>query len=186
MKKELLKSSTIGFVSGLLVFFSLQAGLFLPVQVGGQQYNIGIYGPIILLGAAIGGPLAAVVAPVLAVLCLFPKYRSDFGIDLAIAYSILNLTSVSLGGIFVGYAYRFIIERVKKSYQLLMWALIVLFFWYGISNVIQMIFYFPGLPPAPPYLEIARSFTPQVITDLLFTSIILFLALPPHYRHPLW
>jgi hypothetical protein len=89
----------------------------------------------------------------------------------------------------VGFAYRLIFERVEMPARLLPWAgIVIAFYVITLPSAIIPQFYLSGDPAyeiLPTVLAAYKTYIPQAIFDIIFTSLV-FIALPARYRRPLW
>jgi hypothetical protein len=143
-----------------------------------------------LLAAALGGPVAGVIAPTLWVSAgavYGPMEMKEIITVPVIFWS--NLTALATTMALVGLAYRRVFERLGMPARLLAWAGIVIAFYLltiPASTVPQYLLL--GEPTAdiiPALLYGYRTYLPQALFDIVVTSLI-FVALPAAYTRPLW
>ena len=189
MNKTIWQPLVLGIVLGSLAGISLITGLtFLTPGIATNA--IGFYVTLLLLSAAIGGPLAGIVASILmiTVSALFgsPEIKAVIGIP-AIFWS--NLLMLGIIETLVGLGYRFIFERLKMPVRLLPWAGIVIAYYLLNSPISITLQYFllgdPLSEVLPAVLYSYQIYFPQAIFDIFITSLI-FIALPTRYLRPLW
>lgn len=156
----------------------------------GIDFNnaIGIYMTILLLSAALGGPLAGVLAST-----LFITITTLFGppdMKAIMSEPVVMWTNLGVTGmltIMVGFAYRWIFERMKMRTRLLLWAGVVIAV-YLINIPLNLLLQFYFLHEVDVLQGIISSygdFLPQAIFDIFITSLV-FIALPIRFTHPLW
>lgn len=189
IKKTFWQPVVFGVIFGTLAGITMTTGLSFLVP-GINSTAIGLYGILSLIAAALGGPLSGAIAPIfwIGIVALFgsPEMKEIITIP-PVFWS--NLFSQAVTLILVGFAYRLIFERMKMPALLLPWAIIVIAY-YALSNPISIIpqYYLlegPASEIASAILEAYTTYVPQIIFDIVFTSLV-FIALPERYRRPLW
>jgi hypothetical protein len=189
MKKTIWQPLVLGVVLGLLAGIATVTGLSF-LTPGITDNAIGFYVTLFLLAAAQGGPLAGGIAPALWVIisALFgpPNMKEVINIPSIFWSNLLALgTTVAL----VGFAYRLIFERVKMPARLLLWAgIVIAFYFISLPSSIIPQYYLLGDPTSeilPAILNSYKNYIPQAIFDIFFTSLV-FIALPSSYTRPLW
>lgn len=189
LKKMIWQPILLGVVMGLLAGIATVTGLSF-LTTGITENAIGVHVTLFLLAAALGGPLAGVIASVLFMIIstLFspPDMKALFTIP-AVFWS--NLLALAINLVLVSFAYRLIFERVKMPARLLAWAGIVIAFYVMISpsSIIPQYLLLgePASEILPAILYSYESFIPQAIFDIFVTSLV-FIALPVAYLRPLW
>lgn len=189
MKKTIWQPLVLGIVLGSLAGLTIVTGLsFLTPGINANA--IGIYGTLLLISAALGGPLAGVAASTLFVIisAMFgmPDMKAVITIP-AIFWSNLLASATIL--VLVSLAYRFIFERLKIPKRLLPWAGIVIAYYFLVSpaSIISQT-YLLGDPVSeiiPSIIYSYQSYIPQAIFDIFITCLV-FIALPARYLRPLW
>lgn len=149
---------------------------------------IGIYMTILLLSAALGGPLVGALASI-----IFITISALFGppdMKAILSEPIVLWTNLAVIGtltIMVGFAYRWIFERVKMPTRLLLWAgVVIAVYLINIPANILLQFYLlneTGVLPA--IISTYQDYLPQAIFDIFITSLV-FIALPVRFTRPLW
>lgn len=189
MKKIIWQPLVLGIALGLLAGISIVTGLTF-LTPGLATNAIGFYATLLLLSAALGGPLAGVVASVSMIIisALFgsPEMKA------VITIPAIFWTNVLVQGVVVilaGFGYRLIFERMRMPARLLPWAGIVIAY-YLLSNPFSLTlqYFLLGDPMSeviPAVLYSYQTFVPQAIFDIFITSLI-FIALPTRYLKPLW
>lgn len=189
MNKTIWQPLVFGIVLGSLAGISIITGLTF-LTPGLATNVIGFYVTLLLLSAALGGPLAGVVASVSMIIisALFgsPEMKAIITVPSIFWSNVLMLGMIE---ILVGFGYRFIYERVKMPARLLPWAGIVIAYYLLNSPISITLQYFllgdplSEVPPAVLYSY--QTYVPQAIFDIIITSLI-FIALPARYLRPLW
>lgn len=188
MKKTIWRPLALGASFGTLAGLATVTDLLFIVPGTDTENGIGFWMTLLLLSAALGGPLAGVVAST-----IFLTISAQFGppeiAELLSDPVVFWSNTVVLGVIVmaVGLAYRLIFERVKMPARLLPWiGIIIAAYLINPAIIISVQFYLgdtPGILPA--ILDAYRVYVPQAIFDIVFTSLV-FLALPRSYARPLW
>ena len=189
MKKTIWQPLVLGIAFGLLAGIAQVAGLSF-LTPGITDNAIGIHVTLFLLAAALGGPLAGAVAPVLFVIitALFgsPDVKAILTVP-TIFWS--NLRALGITVVLVGFAYRLIFERVKMPARLLPWAgIVIIYYVISIPSSIIPQYFLLGDPISeilPAVLYGYKTYLPQALFDIFFTSLV-FIALPARYGRPLW
>lgn len=189
LKKTIWQPVLLGTVLGVLASVTAITGLAF-LTTGVTENAIGVHGALFLLAAALGGPLAGVLAPVLwVVITTFlgpPNMRALLATP-EVFWA--NMIALAINFTLVGLAYRLIFNRVRMPVRLLFWAAIVIGF-YAVVNPSSLIpqYLLLGEPVSeiwPALLYGYESFAPQAIFDIFVTSLV-FIALPAAYTRPLW
>jgi hypothetical protein len=189
VNKTIWQPLVFGIVLGSLAGISIITGLTF-LTPGLATNVIGFYVTLLLLSAALGGPLAGVVASV-SMIIIFALFGSPEMKAIITVPSIFwsNVLTLGMIEILVGFGYRFIYERVKMPARLLPWAGIVIAYYLLNSPISITLQYFllgdplSEVPPAVLYSY--QTYVPQAIFDIIITSLI-FIALPARYLRPLW
>jgi hypothetical protein len=189
VKKTTWRPLILGVSLGLLAGITTAAGLSF-LTPGITDNAIGIYATLLLLAAALGGPLAGFVAASIMVIIstLFgPPDMQAVLSDPITFWS--NLFAVGTAVALVGIAYRLIFKRLKMPGRLVAWAGIVIAYYALIvpSSIIPQYLLHGNLAseilPAVQYTY--KIYFPQAIFDIFITSLV-FIALPSTYTRPLW
>ena len=189
MKKTIWQPMILGIVLGSLAGISLVTGLTF-LTPGLATNAIGFYATLLLLSAALGGPLAGIVASILMITisAVFgsPEIKAVIAIPAVFWSNILMLGIIET---LVGIGYRFIFERLKMPARLAPWAGIVIAYYLLNSPISLTLQYFllgdPLSEVIPAILYSYQTYIPQAIFDIFITSLI-FIALPARYLRPLW
>jgi len=189
MKRTIWQPLVLGVVSGLLAGIAMVTGLSF-LSPGITDNAIGFFVTLFLLAAALGGPLAGVVAPTLFLVIgtwFGPPDVKELLVDPVTFWS--NLLALVTSVVLVGLAYRLIFERMKMPARLLAWVGIVTAY-YVISIPSSVIPQYwlnenPASEILPAVLYGYEIYYPQAIFDIFFTSLV-FIALPKRFRRPLW
>lgn len=188
VKKTFWQPLVIGVMLGLLAGVATVTGLSFITPGINIENAIGIWMTLILLSAALGGPLAGVIASTLFLIIATLLGPPDMKAILSDPINFWsNAIVVGIIMIAVGFVYRFIFERSKIPTRLLFWAAIVIAVYIIISPInISVQFYLHGeVGVFPAIMSSYKIFTPQAIFDILITSLV-FVALPARYARPLW
>lgn len=188
MKKTIWGPLILGVVFGLLAGIATITGLSFMVPGTNTDNIIGFWMTLLLLAAALGGPLAGIIASTL--LITTSNFVGPLEMRAIISDPIIywtNLLVIGMLMILVGIAYRSIFERVKMPTRLLFWAGIVIAVYIinSPANLILQYTYHGEVGVLPAILSLYGIYTPQALFDIFFTSLI-FIALPVRYTRPLW
>jgi len=191
MKNTIWRPIVLGVVFGLLAGITTVTDLsFLIVDFVDNVNTIGFYVTLFLLAAALGGPLAGVIAPALWV-TISALYGSP---DMKAVITIPEIFWSNIVGIgttlaLISIAYRLIFERVKMPLRLLPWVgIVIAFYLIALPASIVLQYVLLNNPVADILPAIRNAYTtyiPQAIFDILFTSLV-FVALPKRYYRPVW
>ena len=189
MKKTIWRPLVLGIIFGLLAGIATATGLTF-LTPGVTDNAIGFYVTLFLLAAALGGPLAGFIAPVLMLVISAwfgpPEILEIISVP-AVFWS--NLFASGTTVVLVSFAYRLIFERLKMPVRLLAWVgIIIAYYLLSIPASIIPQYLLLGDPPSeilPAVLYGYQTYFPQAIFDIFFTSLV-FIALPIRYRRPLW
>jgi len=192
MKKTIWRPLVLGVVLGLLAGLATVTGLFFIVpgteDVTGYYNAIGFYMILLLLAAALGGPQAGAIASILwlTIENFFgpPDMKAIFD-DPEVFWA--NLIVVGTLMVLVGFAHRLIFEQVKMPARLLLWSVLVIVVYIIIvpANIALQAYLLDAVVVLPAILFGYRTYIPQAIFDIFFTSLV-FIALPASYTRPLW
>jgi MFS family permease len=188
MKKTIWRPLVLGVVLGLLATIATVTGLTYIVPATEANNVVGFYMTLLLLAAALGGPLAGAIASTLFIVipALFgPPDVKEIWNDPVVFWR--NLLVIGTVVALVGLAYRLIFQRVKMPGRLLLWAGIVIAVYLIIApaNLVLQHYFHGEVDVLPSVLTTYRVYVPQAIFDILCTSLV-FVALPARYRRPLW
>ena len=193
MKKTSWVPIVIGIAFGLLSGIANAAGLTFNITLAGGVINsIGFYAILYMLSAALGGPLAGFLTAEIDLISLVlvgsPDMKAYFSDPITFW---TNSIGVGVSIALVGFAYRLIYQRFKMPMRLLLWIGIVIFYYIVAILFFTISYHFFGvqvqveLSLSEYYLTTLKGFLPQLISDIVITSLI-WIALPEHYRRPLW
>ena len=188
MKKTVWQPLVFGLVVGLLAGLGVITDLSFIVSSTNTDNIIGFWMTLSLLASALGGPLAGVIASILLVII-----SNFFGPPemQAIVYDPVSFwTNIFVLGMLmalVGFAYRFIFERVKMPQRILWWVgIVVLVHVVNIpANLILQHYFHNETGVLPVILSVYKIYIPQALFDIFITSLV-FIALPVRYTRPLW
>jgi len=189
MKKTIWQPLVIGLVCGALAGIAIVTGLSF-LTPGVTDNTIGFYGSLLLLAAALGGPLAGAIATLILVIVSTLFGPPDMAAILSDPINFWsNLLAVGTTVILVGFAYRIIFERLKMPVRLLAWAGIVIAYYVILIPASLFPQYFLSGEPLseiPSAIQYGyKIYAPQAIFDIVITSLV-FVALPSAHLHPLW
>ena len=189
MKKTIWQPLVLGTIFGLLAGTATVTELSF-ITTGITNNAIGFYVSLFLLAAALGGPLAGGIATVLWVIisAMFgPSEMKEIITIPAVFWS--NLLALGISAALVGFAYRSIFERVKMPVRLLAWVgIIIAYYFISIPASIIPQYLLLGDSPSeilPAILYGYKTYIPQALFDIVFTSLI-WIAMPVRYYRPLW
>jgi hypothetical protein len=188
MKKTIWRPLVLGTALGLLATIATVTDLTFTVLATEASNVVGFYMTLLLLAAALGGPLAGVIASTLFLVipALFgPPDVKEIWSDPVVFWT--NLLVVGTVVALVGFAYRLIHERLKMPGRLLLWAGMVLAVYIILApaNLVLQHYLHGEANVLSSVLTTYRVYVPQAIFDILCTSLV-FIALPARYRRPLW
>lgn len=189
MKKTIWQPLVLGIILGSLAGISLVTGLTF-LTPGLATNAMGFYVTLLLLSAALGGPLGGIVASVSMIIisALFgsPEMKAIITIPAVFWSNVLMLGIIET---LVGFGYRLIFERMRMPARLLPWVGIVIAYYLLNSPISIALQYFllgdPLSEILPAVLYSYQTYVPQAIFDIFITSLI-FIALPARYLRPLW
>jgi len=189
MKKTIWQPIVLGTIFGWLAGIASVTELTFLVS-GITDNAIGFFITLFLLAAALGGPLAGAIAPV-----LWVTISAWFGPpELAAVISNpntfwSNIIALATMTALVGFAYRLIFERIKMPARLVAWAsIVIVYYLIALPAAIIPQYLLSGDPIfeiLPAVLGGYTDYLPQVIFDIFITCLV-FIALPARYRRPLW
>ena len=189
MKKTVWRPLVLGIALSLLASITMITDLTFIVPAAGTTNVVGFYMTLLLLAAALGGPVAGAIASTLsiAIPALFgpPADMVEIWSDPVVLWT--NLVVVGTVVASVGFSYRLIFKRVNMTARLLIWAGIVIGVYIIITpaNLVLQHTLHGEVGVLPDVLATYRVYIPQAICDIVFTSLV-FVALPARYRRPLW
>ena len=188
MKKTFWLPLCLGAGLGLLAGIATATEFSFLIPGTNTDNVIGFYLTLLLLSASLGGPLAGVLtsAIILTTAYLFgsPEIHEVLSQPEVFWPNLLALAIASVG---VGFAYRFIFERMKMPGRLLTWAGIVIatYILIPVINISSQFFLLGEDGALEAILNAYSVYTPQAIFDILITSLV-FIALPKRFRRPIW
>ena len=188
MKKTVWQPLVFGLVFGLLAGLGVITDLSFIVSSKNTDNIIGFWMTLSLLASALGGPLAGVIASIL--LVTISNFYGPPEMQ-AIVYDPVSFwTNIFVLGMLmalVGFAYRFIFERVKMPQRILWWVgIVILVHVVNIpANLILQYYFNNETGVLPVILSVYKIYIPQAIFDIFITSLV-FIALPVRYTRPLW
>lgn len=135
----------------------------------------------LILGAALAGPLGAVVTTIFMVIGLMVGYPGS-----AMNTTIVDTTGHLFGTVMLALIYKKVIyEKVKKPFRILGWAVLVpVYYWILLMPIGSVLYYAIGAMPTP-FFMLTLPIWPEVIVTTVITTLIMA-ALPEKWRKPLW
>ena len=186
MKKTIWIPLVLGAVFGVVAGASWAANL--TFLAGG--WAIGFYVVFYLLAAALGGPISSILSVSLVLIIVIFLGPAD--IKVIASNPIIFTTNwivISIELILISFVYRLIFERLKMPTRLLPWIGMVILYYVILVPTLSYSQTMLGYPVPQPVSEFItasyKGYIPQVIADIVITSLIFF-ALPERYRRPLW
>jgi hypothetical protein len=188
MKRTIWRPGVLGVIFGLLAGITSVTGFLFIVPGTDSDNAVGFYMILLLLAAALGGPLAGAIASTLLItLSSFSGSPDQQAIMSDPVVFWTNMLVVGTLVALVGLAYRLIFERTKMPVRLLLWAgiVIVMYIINSPANLVLQYYLYGEVGVLPAILGAYRVYVPQAIFDIVFTSLV-FIALPSSYTRPLW
>lgn len=188
MKKTIWRPLVLGVIFGLLAGIAIVTDLSFIVSDTNTDNIIGFWMSLLLLASALGGSLAGVIASIL--LVIISNFYGPPEMQ-AIVYDPVSFwTNIFVLGmlmVLVGFAYRFIFERVKMLQRILWWVgIVILVHVVNIpANLILQHYFHNEAGVLPVILSVYKIYLPQAFFDIFITSLV-FIALPVRYTRPLW
>jgi len=188
MKKTVLQPMVFGLVFGLLAGLGVITDLSFIVSSTNTDNIIGFWMTLSLLASALGGPLAGVIASIS--LVIISNFYGPPEMQAIIYDPVSFWTNIFVLGMlmaFVGFAYRFIFERVKMPQRILWWVgIVILVHVVNIpANLILQHYFNNETGVLHAILSVFIIYVPQAFFDIFITSLV-FIALPVRYTRPLW
>lgn len=187
MKGIIWQPLVLGVVMGLLAGMSTATRLsFLTSDI--TDNAIGFFFALMLLAAALGGPVASAISTILFMtIAAFwgPDNLKEVLSDPITFWS--NMLALAAILALIGILYLLIFERFRMPARLLPWAgIVVAFYLVNPPIIIGLQFYIRDESGFLTAVSAAyRDYFPQAIFDIIFTSLV-YIALPARYRKPLW
>lgn len=170
----LLVAAVTGLVALVLVILKI------TVPIPGTDIVTDLREVVVTLGAALSGPVGALLVGILA----------GFGEEQRDTVLASIVTHVVAGAV-LAIIYLQLIKVLRKSAFrfALLWILSIAVYYYGLLIptyfLTYNLYHAEKIPFGSAYAEIAHAFTVEVIITALLTTILLLL-LPRRYRRPLW
>ncbi len=170
----LLVAAVTGLVALVLVILKI------TVPIPGTDIVTDPREVVVTLGAAISGPVGALLVGILAGL---GEEQRD-----TVLASIV--THVVAGAVLAVIYWQLIKVLRKSAYRfVVLWMLSIAVYYFGLLIptyfLTYNLYHAEKIPFGPAYVEIARAFTVEVIMTAVLTTVLLLL-LPRRYRRPLW
>jgi uncharacterized membrane protein len=188
IKKTIWRPLVLGITSGTLAGLATATGLSILVPGAETDNTIGFWMALLLLAAALGGPIGGAVASVLLVTIstyFSPPEVKAIASDPVVYWT--NLIVIALLMVLTAFAYRLIFQRVKMPARLLLWTGIVIAVYLinAPANIIPQFYFLDETGVLPAIVDVYKVYLPQEIFDIFFTSLF-FVALPASFTRPLW
>jgi len=186
VKKTIWIPFVLGSALGLIDFASLTVDFLIPLGLFGAT---GPQEVLVLISAALGGPLGLLVA------CLFQEVGHHFFFLKALfspeqmasrgtLYSIADFSAHILAALAVAYCYKFLHQRAKKVYVFFGGWILIVVIYYTLLVLLQF-FLIGFVIDLPPLSALFRNFLPEFLVVTIISTLI-WVALPRRYRKPLW
>jgi len=188
MKKTIWLPLVLGTTFGLLAGLGVITDLSFIVSSTNTDNIIGFWMTLSLLASALGGPLSGVIASIL--LVIISNFYGPPEMQAIVFDPMSFWTNIFVLGMLmalVGFAYRFIFERVKMPQRILWWiGIVILVHVVNIpANLILQHYFNNETGVLPIILSVYKIYIPQAFFDIFITSLV-FIALPVRYTRPLW
>lgn len=189
LKKTIWRPLLLGIVLGTLAGIATISNLSFLVPGVDTENLIGFWMTLLLLSAALGGPLAGALATTLLITLstwFGPPELRQVESEAAVVFW-TNLFVVGTLMVLVGLAYRWIYERVKMPARLLAWigVVIIVHLLNPPANITLQFYLLHEAGVLPAILGVYNAYILQGIFDIVITSLV-FVALPSAYTRPLW
>jgi hypothetical protein len=188
VKRTIWRPLFLGVALGLLAGVSTITGLSFLVPGTDTESAVGFFMTLFLLAAALGGPMAGAIAPVLwaATAALFgPPEMKEILSEPVVFWS--NTIVLGMLMVMVGIGYRLIFERVRMPIRLIPCAgfVIAVYFINPLLLIPAQYYLLGGVDALPAIIFSYKTYFPQEVFDIFFTSLV-FVALPASFIRPLW
>jgi len=188
MKKTIWLPLVLGTTFGLLAGLGVITDLSFIVSSTNTDNIIGFWMTLSLLASALGGPLSGVIASIL--LVIISNFYGPPEMQAIVFDPMSFWTNIFVLGMLmalVGFAYRFIFERVKMPQRILWWiGIVILVHVVNIpANLILQHYFNNETGVLPIILSVYKIYIPQAFFDICIASLVL-IALPVRYTRPLW
>lgn len=186
VKKTIWIPLVLGGTLGLLDLVSMAVDFLIPL---GPYGATGPQEVLVIISAALGGPLGLLVA------CLLQEVGHHFFFLKALfspeqmastgrLYSIADFSAHILAALAVAYCYKFLHQRAKKVYVFFGGWILIVVFYYTLLVLLQF-FLIGFVIDLPPLSALFRNFLPEFLVVTIISTLI-WIALPRRYRRPLW
>jgi hypothetical protein len=185
MKKTIWIPLVLGITLGLLDFLSL--GVHWVIRIA----NFGAIGPqetLVIISAALGGPLSGIVTNFLQELGMHIfLLKGDFPgqPQLEVLISIADFIAHTIALLAVAYCYRFLHQRTKKAYIFFAGWILIVVIYYILLLPLQSLLHNFLVPDLLLLSTLVRGAPPEFLMVAIISTLIL-IALPVRYRRPLW
>ena len=185
MKKTIWMPLVLGITLGLLDYISLSVHWVIRIASFG---NIGPQEILVVISAALGGPLGLFAANFLQELGLhiylltgdFPGQR-----PLEVLISVADFIAHAIALLAVAYCYKFLYQRAKKAYIFFPGWILITVIYYILLLPLQSLVHNLIIPDLLPLPMLVRGSVPEFLMVLIISTLT-FIALPARYRRPLW
>jgi hypothetical protein len=177
----------LGVVFGLVDLASMAVNFLIPF---GPFAATGPQELFLIISAALGGPLAVLVASILQELGGFTFFLSnEFSQDrlwsTGMLFAVADLAAHLVALLVVAYCYRILYQRAQKLYVFCAgWILIVVIF-YGLLVLFQSLLLGIVVPEMQPLSDLYQNNLVEFAVVAIVSTLI-WIALAARYRRPLW
>ena len=187
MKRTIWIPLVLGAALGLLDIVSLGVDFLIPLG------PFGATGPqevLVIISAAVGGPLGLLVANFLQELGIYffflkPQLSPEQMLSTGWLFSIADFAAHIFALLAVAYGYRFLHQHAKKVYSFFVgWVLIVVLY-YALLVLLQSFLIGLVIPDKPPLSTLFQNNLPEFLVVTIISTLI-WVALPRRYYRPLW
>jgi hypothetical protein len=187
MRKTIWIPLVLGGVLGLLDFVSLAVDFLIPLG------PFGATGPqeiLVIMSAALGGPIGLVIALVFQDLGIYlyflnsqflPEQMSSLGVLTSLA----DFAAHFLALLVLAYGYKLLHQRAKKIYTYLSGWILLIVIYYTFLVFFQSYLIGLVIKVHHPLSVAFQNNFPELIVVVIISTLIL-IALPEKYRRPLW
>ena len=185
IKKKIWIPVVIGIVFGALTILVSEAKFVIPL---GNNYSVGIGEIFNTLSAALGGPIAVVIA-LLVTGSSHYILNIDLYADLRFTYLVLADSIIHLCamlGVGISY-YRVLYPQARKTSIFIVgwWLTVGVYYYLALLPLQVALLNYADPDFGATYPSFARIFFPEFLGTAVITTMIWF-ALPTRYRRPLW
>lgn len=185
MKRTIWIPLVLGLALGLLDFLSF--GFHWVIRIA----SFGAIGPqetLVVLSAALGGPLSGIVTNFLQELGMHIfLLKGDFPgqPQVEVVISIVDFIAHTIALLAVAYCYRFLHQRAKKGYIFFAGWILIVVIYYILLLPLQALVHNLIIPDLLPLSTLVRGSPPEFLMVAIISSLV-WIALPTRYRKPQW